>query len=158
MCHFLRFEDRNRIAARETGNAVAQFGVRVRIGYAGSHGVQEALDREVHETVGAEVSRELCGPEMVRDQLVARRDVDAHVTRVLQRRRRDPQVHLQCARLPQHRHDRLYAYTSIYKITVLSYSVEQVLRINICFIQQVLYICTSTLNNILLPRAVYWNI
>ena len=111
----LRLEDRYRIAAREAGNAVTHFGIRIRVGDAGAHGVQEALDREVHETVGAEVSRELRGPEMVRDQLVARRDVDAHVTRVLQRRRRDPQVHLQRARLSQHRHDRLYMcdYTRI---------------------------------------------
>ncbi len=65
----------------------------------------DALEREVVQRVGAQLGADLRHRSAVGDHLLARGHVDPVVARMLDRRRRDPQVHLGGAGVAQHLHD-----------------------------------------------------
>src|SRR5215510_12386431 len=68
-------------------------------------GLQHAVERQIAERIGAEITADLVDLMAGGDQLLARRRVDPVVTRPLDRWRRDPHVDLTRARAPKHAHD-----------------------------------------------------
>src|SRR5262249_47044651 len=68
-------------------------------------GLQHAVERQIAERIGAEITADLVDLMTGGDQLLARRRVDPVVTRPLDRRRRDPHVDLARARAAEHAHD-----------------------------------------------------
>src|SRR5438034_2485794 len=71
----------------------------------GAGRLQHAVERQVAKGVGGEVAADFLGVVARADQLLPRRGIDAVVARPLDRRRRDPHVHLARPGAPDHPHD-----------------------------------------------------
>src|SRR6266496_2025082 len=96
-----RLLDRDRVDIREAG--VAEPFARSVAGAV--DGFVQPLERQVAERVGADELPDLVDRPRRRDQLFARRRVDAVVTGSFRRRRADAHVHLAGARPPDHLDD-----------------------------------------------------
>src|SRR6267378_4871837 len=70
-----------------------------------ARGLEHALERQVAERVGPEITADLVDVMARADQLLARGRVDAIVAGPLDRRRGDPHVDLAGAGVAQHAHD-----------------------------------------------------